>query len=303
MKKYLLSVSIAALLVTQSMGQRTPQPSPAAGVMQTIGVTDFTVKYSRPFIKGRKVFADSSVLAPYNQIWRTGANAATTFEASTEFSFGGRKVPAGKYALFTIPSGAAWTVMLNKNYEQGAEGYKESDDLAKIMVVPTSNQFNEAFKIEIEPVNDSTAYLNISWSSVNIPIPLAVSTESLTLNALNKAVAEKPEDVAVLQSTAGYLLSKGKDLQIALGLADKAIGLKESFSNLWIKAQILSKLGKVNEAIPVAQKALTVGAASGDGAFASFYKGQIEKGLADLQSKATPVKEVVSAVKGKKKKK
>jgi uncharacterized protein HemY len=80
-----------------------------------------------------------------------------------------------------------------------------------------------------------------------------------------------------LQSTAGYLLSKGKDLQVALGLADKAIGLKESFSNLWIKAQILGKLGKVNEAIPVAQKALTVGAASGDGAFASFYKGQIEK--------------------------
>jgi hypothetical protein len=301
MKKYLLTISVAALLATQSMAQRVPQPSPAAAVMQTVGVTDFTVKYSRPFIKGRKVFADNSALAPYNQLWRTGANQATTFEASTEFTFGGKKVPAGKYALFSIPSGAAWTVILNKNYEGGTESYKETEDVARVMVVPTSNQYNEAFKIEIEPVTDSTAMLNLAWSSVNVPVPIAVSTESLTLTALNKAVAEKPEDVATLQSTAGYLLSKGKDLQVALSLADKAIGLKESFGALWTKAQILNKLGKTAEAIPVAQKALTVGAAAPDGAY-NFYKPQVEKAIADMQAKAAPAKEVISTVKSKKKK-
>ncbi|MHA4742223.1 DUF2911 domain-containing protein [Dyadobacter sp. MSC1_007] len=301
MKKYLLSISVAALLATQSIAQRVPQPSPAAAVMQTVGVTDFTVKYSRPFIKGRKVFADNSALAPYSQLWRTGANQATTFEASTEFTFGGKKVPAGKYALFTIPSGAAWTVILNKNYEGGTESYKETEDVARAMVVPTSNQYNEAFKIEIEPVTDSTAMLNLAWSSVNVPVPIALSTESLTLTALNKAVAEKPEDVATLQSTAGYLLSKGKDLQVALSLADKAIGLKESFGALWTKAQILNKLGKTAEAIPVAQKALTVGAAAPDGAY-NFYKPQVEKAIADMQAKAAPVKEAVSTVKSKKKK-
>lgn len=294
-------MSLAALLATTSMAQRVPAPSPAASVMQTVGVTDFTVKYSRPFIKGRKVFADGSALAPYDQIWRTGANMATTFESSTEFTFGGKKVPAGKYALFSIPNGSAWTVILNKNYNQGGtDAYKESDDVARTMVVPTSNDYNEAFKIEIEPVTDSTAFLNLSWSSVNIPVPLAVSTESLTLSALNKAVAEKPEDVATLQSTAGYLLSKGKDLQVALSLADKAIGLKESFGALWTKAQILNKLGKTAEAIPVAQKALTVGAAAPDGAY-NFYKPQVEKAIADMQAKAAPVKEAVSTVKKKKK--
>lgn len=301
MKKYLLTISVAALLATQSMAQRVPQPSPAAAVMQTVGVTDFTVKYSRPFIKGRKVFADNSALAPYNQLWRTGANQATTFEASTEFTFGGKKVPAGKYALFSIPSGAAWTVILNKNYEGGTDSYKEAEDVARVMVVPTSNQYNEAFKIEVEPVTDSTATLNLAWSSVNVPVPIAVNTESLTLTALNKAVAEKPEDVATLQSTAGYLLSKGKDLQVALSLADKAIGLKESFGALWTKAQILNKLGKTAEAIPVAQKALTVGAAAPDGAY-NFYKPQVEKAIADMQAKAAPAKEVISTVKSKKKK-
>ncbi|SDE96012.1 Protein of unknown function [Dyadobacter soli] len=294
-------MSLAALLATATIAQRVPAPSPAATVMQTVGVTDFTVKYSRPFIKGRKVFAQESALAPYDQVWRTGANMATIFEASTEFTFGGKKVPAGKYALFSIPNGAAWTVILNKNYNQGgSEGYKESEDVARTMVVPTSNEYNEAFKIEIEPVTDSTAYLNLSWSSVNVPVPIAVSTESLTLTALNKAVAEKPEDVATLQSTAGYLLSKGKDLQVALSLADKAIGLKESFDALWTKAQILNKLGKPAEAIPVAQKALTVGAAAPDGAY-NFYKPQVEKAIADMQAKAAPVKEAVSTVKKKKK--
>ena len=304
MKKYFLSVSIAALLATTSIAQRTPQASPSASVMQSIGVTDFTVKYSRPALKGRKVFADSSELAPYNQIWRTGANMATTLEAGTDFTFGGKKVPAGKYALFTIPSGAAWTVILNKNFNQGGtQDYKESEDVARTIVVPTSAEFSESFKISIDPASDSTGYLNISWSSVNIPVPLAVSTETLTMAALNKAVAEKPEDLAVLQSTAAYLLSTGKDLQTALGLADKAIGLKESYSNLWLKAQILNKLGKNAEALPVAQKALTLGNATPDGAFTSFYKGQIEKGITQMQSKVAAAPAVTKpASKGKKKK-
>jgi tetratricopeptide (TPR) repeat protein len=304
MKKYLLSAALAVALSSASLAQRTPQPSSAAGVMQTVGVTDFTVKYSRPAIKGRQVFADSSALAPYNQIWRTGANMATTLEASSDFSFGGKPVPAGKYALFSIPSGSAWTVILNKNFNQGGtDNYKESEDAARVTVVPTSADFKESFSIDFSNLSDSTANLNISWGSVQVPVRISVPTETLTMAGLNKTLAEKPEDVAALQSTAGYLLNRGKDLPQALSMADKAIGLKETFSNLWLKAQILNKMGKVAEALPVAQKALTVGAASGDGAFASFYKGQIEKGIAGMTAKLPAVKEAANAVKGKKKKK
>jgi hypothetical protein len=303
MKKYLLSISLAVAVASTSFAQRTPQASPAAGVMQTVGVTDFTVKYSRPAIKGRKVFADSSTLAPYNQIWRTGANMATTLESSTDFSFGGKKVPAGKYALFSIPSGSAWAVILNKNFNQGGtDNYKESEDVARIMVAPTSSDFSESFSIDFSNISDSTAYLNINWASVKVPVQIGVETDQLTMAGLNKAVSEKPEDVATLQSTAGYLLSKGKDLSQALSLADKAIGIKETFSNLWLKAQILGKMGKVAEALPFAQKALTVGSASGDGAFASFYKGQIENGIKSMTAKLPAVKEAASAIKGKKKK-
>ncbi len=303
MKKYLLSIAFAAAVASTSIAQRTPQPSNAAGLTQTVGVSDFTVKYSRPNIKGRSVFADSSLLAPYNQLWRTGANQPTTVESSTDFTFGGKPVPAGKYALFTIPSGSAWTVILNKNFNQGTDGYKQADDVARITVVPTSSDYTESFSIDFSNLTDNSANLNLSWSSVKIPVQIGVDSETLTMAGLNKAIAEKPEDVATLQSTAGYLLSKGKDLPQALSLADKAIGLKETFSNLWLKAQILTKLGKVTEALPIAQKALTVGAASGDGAFASYYKGQIEKGIEGIKAKLPTVKEAASTIKGKKKKK
>ncbi|WP_221393378.1 DUF2911 domain-containing protein [Dyadobacter sp. NIV53] len=303
MKKYLLSISFAIAITAATLAQRTPQASPAAIVMQTVGVTDFTVKYSRPSIKGRRILADSSVLAPYNEVWRTGANQATTLESGTEFSFGGKKVPAGKYALFSIPSGAAWTIILNKNFTQGIDAYKEADDIARIVVVPTSAGYTETFSIDFSNLTDSTANLNLAWSSVKVPVQISVETQTLTMASLNKAVAEKPEDPATMQTASGYLLSKGKDLPQALALADKSIGLKETFSNLWLKAQILNKLGKVSEALPIAQKALTVGAASGDNAFASFYKGQIEKGIAGMTAKLPIVKEAASVVKGKKKKK
>lgn len=304
MKKYLLSVALILALASASVAQRTPQPSSAAGVTQAIGVSDFTVKYSRPNIKGRSIFADGSALAPYNEVWRTGANMATTFESSSDFTFGGKKVAAGKYALFSIPSGAAWTVILNKNFNQGGtDNYKEAEDVARVTVAPTSAEFTESFSIDFSNITDSTAFLNINWASVKVPVQIGVATETLTMAGLNKALADKPEDVAALQSSAGYMLTTGKDLPQALSLADKAIGLKETFSNLWLKAQILNKMGKVAEAIPVAQKALTVGAASGEGAFASFYKGQIEKGIESMTAKLPAVKEAANAVKGKKKKK
>ena len=301
MKKRILVFALAIFLSTESMAQRTPALSPGTTVTQTVGITDFSVKYSRPALRGRKVFRDSSTLAPLNQLWRTGANMPTTLEASTEFTFAGKKVPAGKYALLSIPSGAAWTVILNKKFDQGTENYNETEDVARVMVVPTSNEYNEFFKISIDPVTDSTAYLNIAWSSVNVPVPISIRTENLTMDALNRAVAEKPEDTATLEAGAGYLLTKSKDLPVALAMADKAIGLKESYYNMWLKAAILAKMEKYNEALPVAQRALTLGT-PGDQAFTSFFKGQIEKTIADVQPKVKQ-KAVASTATGKKKKK
>ncbi|GAB2797358.1 DUF2911 domain-containing protein [Rhabdobacter roseus] len=300
MKKYFLSLAFALAVASTTLAQRVPQPSPSAGVMQTVGVTDFTVLYSRPSAKGRAIFGEST-LVPYGQLWRTGANATTTIEASTDFTFGGQKVPAGKYALFTIPGGGQWTIILNKNTKATATTYQNTEDVARITAYPSSAPFAESFTISFSDVTDSTAKLNLAWSSVNVPIKLDVTTTQNTLATLEKAVAEHPEDQAVLLSTATYWLSKGYELDRALALTDKAIGLQENFRNVWLKAQILAKMGKQAEALPLAQKALALGATSNDGAY-SYMKPQIESGIAAITAKLPTATTTATASKGKKKK-
>ncbi len=290
MKKYFLVCALLFGIVGTTLAQRTPQPSPGATIKQTVGITDFTVTYSRPSLKGRQAFGPGTPLGPTGEVWRTGANAATTLEAATDFTFGGKKVPAGKYALFSIPAGGSWTVMLNANFKDGIGGYSKSNDVASISVNALSGPATETFTIGFADLTDSTATLTLSWAGVVVPVKLEVATTSLTTESIKKAVAEKPEDPATLQMAAGYMLNKGQNLDQALAMADKSIGLKETFNNLWLKAQILSKLGKVGEAIPVAQKALTVGEASGNDAFKSFYKGQIEAGLNDWKTKLPSIK-------------
>ncbi len=304
MKKYYLLLALMVGILSTSLAQRTPQPSPAASVMQTVGVTDFTVTYSRPSAKGRTIFGDSALVSN-GRTWRTGANGATTLEATTDFMFGGKMVPAGKYALFSIPQGGQWTVILNKDTKASEDSYKESGDAVRVMVAPASaTDFMESFTIGFSDVTDSTAHLNIGWGTVNVPVPLAVMTTDITMAAMDKAVMEKPEDPSTLQNAANYMLTKGKNLSQALALADKSIGLKETFRNVWLKAQILAKMGKVAEAIPLAQKALTMGKTSGDSAY-SFMGPQIESGLKGMQAMvpaaATGAANKVKGMNGKKK--
>jgi hypothetical protein len=265
--------------------QRVPALSPSATVQQTVGVTDFTVNYSRPSLKGRQAFGNGSPLAPLGEIWRTGANQATTLEASTAFSFGGKAIPAGKYALFSIPANGSWTLILNKNFQGGIGAYAESNDVARVTVSPTAGPATETFSIGFGDLTETTANLTLAWAGVSVPVKLEVDTESLTEASIREGIAKNGENPAALQTAGNYLLGKGKNLDQALSFADKAIGLKETFGNVWLKAQILNKLGKVSEAIPLAQRALSLGEASGEASFASFYKGQIESGLADWKAK------------------
>jgi hypothetical protein len=303
MKKYFLSLAFAATVAASSQAQRTPQLSSAATVTQTVGITDFSISYSRPNVKERVIFGDNG-LVPFNEVWRTGANMATSIESSTDFTFGGVKVPAGKYALFSIPTGEKWTVILNKNWKQGGTAaYKEAEDVARTIVTPGSGAFHETFTLSLSDITDNSAKLNISWASVTASVLIEVATESLTLKELDKTMAAKPEDPLVFQNSATYLLSIEKDLERGLALTDKSIGLKESYRNVWLKSQILAKLGKTTEAITLAKKAIQLGPTTDDGAF-SYFKGQIENNLTSWQAKAqsTATEATKPTAKSKKKK-
>jgi tetratricopeptide (TPR) repeat protein len=297
MRKLLLSAATLCLAAQLATAQiRLPQPSPGASVMQTIGTTDVTVKYSRPSLKGREPFTSSFV--PYGKVWRTGANTATNFTTTTDLLIGGQKLAAGSYALLSIPNQNEWTLIFSKNQGVTEQSYKPEEDALRVNVTPSaSGEKMETFTINFSDLTDSTANMNILWGNAKATAKLGADVNANAAANVDKAVAEKPEDAAVLQAAAGYNLSKGRNLDQALSWADKSIGLKETYRNVWLKAQILAKMGKYADAVPLAQKALTMGESSGDASFA-FFKDAIAKGVTEYGSK-TPV---AMPAKGKKKK-
>ena len=292
MKK--ISALIALLFVgfAAQAQVRTPSPSPAATIMQTVGITDLTVKYSRPSMKGREIFGK---LLPFDKVWRTGANQATQIETSTDVMVEGQKLAAGKYAIMSIPSASEWTVIFSKNLAVNEGTYKQEEDALRVKVKATEMPNPvQSFTFAFSDVTDSTTTMYFAWEKTRVPLQLAVET---TANV--EAGIDKVAEASNGQMTAGanYLLSKGKSLEKALVLANQAAGLKETFRNLWTKAQILGKMGKFAEALPFAQKALDLGNASNDPSFA-FVKDAISKGVTDY----TAMIPALPAVLGKKKK-
>lgn len=300
MKTIFLNVVALCLVAQLATAQiRTPQPSPGASVMQTVGVTDFTVKYSRPSVKGRNVWDTTAAVAPYGKLWRTGANAATLFVTSTDVMIQGQTLPAGTYSIFSIPMPGEWTLVFNKNSTASTVQYKQEEDALRVKIKAVNTvEPTENFTIGFTDMTDSTAHLNFMWANVKATADLAVATVSNVSKLIDKAVADKPEDAAVLQAAASYKLSKGLDLPAALAMTDKSIGLKETFRNVWLKSQILAKMGKTAEALPLAQKALSMGETSNDASF-PFFKEAITK---EIASYSAMLPKATDMIKGKKKK-
>ena len=150
---FLLLCGVATAASGQAPAVRTPRPSQKASVMQTIGVTDVTITYSRPGVKGRKIWGDppaelaagtatldnqntrpkDMVIVPYGHVWRTGANEATQFEVTDEVLINGQKLPAGSYSLHTIPGKDEWTIVFNGTANQwGSFNYDEKKDTLRV---------------------------------------------------------------------------------------------------------------------------------------------------------------------------
>ncbi len=144
----LFSAFILFALNAQAQDDKSKRPSPPAEVSGTVEGTDVTINYSRPSVKGRTVFGE---LEPYGKVWRTGANEATTFEVSTDVEIEGQPLPAGKYAMFTIPTEDDWTVVFNKTAEQwGAYDYDEAEDALRVEVTPQeTDELTEMLTFEI----------------------------------------------------------------------------------------------------------------------------------------------------------
>lgn len=258
---------VAVLGVAPVLAQTAPElpeASPVARVEQRVGLTDFAVEYASPGVKGRTIWGE---LVPWGELWRTGANEATRFEASRDFRFGAVEVPAGTYALFTIPGEKEWTVILNANADaSGTRGYDESRDVARITVVPQSTSPRERMTFLFSETTDNGSRLDLEWEKLRISVPIAVDTNAQALANIDGAIAEawRPHF-----ASARYLLQNGGDLATALGYAETSIAVKPTWWNTWVQAQILGKLERNAEAVAAATRTQELG--KGDAVFEGFF--------------------------------
>ena len=162
---------IASAAAAQKRDTKEARPSPNAAVSQTIGTTDVSVAYGRPAVKGRNVWGD---LAPYGKVWRTGANECSTFTANKDVLVEGKRLAAGTYCLFTIPTATEWTWIFSKNATQwGAFSYKEAEDALRVTSKPlASSHPHEWLTLSFEHLEPGAATLALHWEKLAVPLKI-----------------------------------------------------------------------------------------------------------------------------------
>jgi Protein of unknown function (DUF2911). len=258
-KKLILSCLLAAgagLLAVNASAQpqqriEFPAASPAQTLKQRVGLTDIEIVYSRPSVKGRKIFGG---LVSNGEVWRTGANNATTISFSTPVKINGSDVPAGKYGLFTIPGENEWTVIISKGSQQwGSYRYDEKDDLVRVKAKPEKlSQAVETFTIDINDLRDDSATLNLIWEKIRVPVKLQVDLTQLKAQ-IEQVMASNDERKPYFQAAAFYH-DHNIDMKKAKEWVDAAVAEREAFYIVHLKAKILAKLGDKEGAIAAAKR-------------------------------------------------
>jgi hypothetical protein len=211
-----------------------PRPSPNASVSQTVGVTEITIKYSRPGVKDRPIWGK---LVPYGEVWRTGANENTTIRFSTPVKVDGHELAAGIYGLQTIPNAGAWTVIFSKDADEwGAFSYKQADDALRIQATPQPAEFRERMAFDFDDVTDTAAKVVLHWEKLKVPFTVEVDTPALVAAKVKKAVTWQAPYQA-----ANYCIQNNTCLDDASRWLDASIALEENYGNLRAKAMLLAK--------------------------------------------------------------
>ena len=243
---------LASSLPAQTPNVEFPAPSPACTLKQRVGITDIEIVYSRPGVKDRAIFGSQ---VPYGQVWRTGANNATKITFSTPVKLNGTEIPAGTYALFTIPGENEWTIIINKGAAQwGAFQYDEKADVARFKATPvTLSNPMETFVIEFTDIRDESARLNLAWDKTLVPIKFEVELTEKLVPQIEAVMASDAKQKPYYPAAMFYY-DHGQDLQKASKWVDAAIAEREAHYMVYLKAKILAKLGDKAGAIAAAKR-------------------------------------------------
>jgi len=312
-RRFLPAVAVALVALASSAVNaqlRTPRPSQKASVTQTVGVTDITITYSRPGVKGRTIWGDppagastgaatlddartraaNAVIVPYGHVWRAGANEATQFSVTDDVLVNGQPLKAGTYSLHMIPNRNEWTIIFNSDAGQwGSFTYDEKKDVLRVNVKPQTAADNQEWLLyTFDPVTENTAQVNLRWERLRVPFTVEVKdVKALAVEKARAAVAAaKPDDWRTPLQAANYVFVNNITANNAEAMEwlEKSIKTKETFGNLYTKARVLAAAGKTADAVAAAEKALQIAKAPNSGVDATSIA-DVEKRMAEWKSK------------------
>ncbi len=252
LRKLFVAAFLFSVVVADGQQLKTPAPSPTQTVQQEFGIANVQLIYSRPGMRGRKVFGD---LVPYGKVWRTGANQATRIKFSDDVMIAGQPLKAGEYALYTIPAENEWEIIINKGSVNWGTNYKQEDDILRVKARAVRlNDPVETFTMQFDNVKSNSADLKIMWEKTAVMIPVTADIDTKVMAQINDLMNH---DNRPYFGAAMYYLESGKDLNQAVAWFDKAI--EQNPNAFWVyhqKANALARLNKKDEARKTANKSI-----------------------------------------------
>jgi tetratricopeptide (TPR) repeat protein len=253
---------ICALLAVGSASAQTlvalPEDSQLSTVSQRVGLTDITVRYHRPLVKGRKVWGG---LVPYDQVWRAGANDNTTIEFSTPVTVEGQPLAKGIYGLHMLPGTDSWGVIFSKNSSSwGSFSYDKAEDALRVTIKPQPSEMHEALTYDFDDVKPDSTAVTMRWEKLAAPIHVSADVNAVTLASLAEELRSgKQYTWQGFAEAAQFTAQHNVALDQGLIWANKSIASEERMENVMLKAQLLKMMKRDAEAKAARDHAMQIG--------------------------------------------
>jgi tetratricopeptide (TPR) repeat protein len=249
-------LSLSSSAHAQSALLDLPRDSQHGTVIQRIGITDITINYHRPLVKGRKIWGK---VVPYGEVWRAGANENTTIAFTDAVTIEGQPLGKGIYGLHMLPGENQWTVIFSKvSTAWGSFTYDSAQDALRVTVKPLPSDMHETLAYDFDDVKADSAVATLRWERLAVPFKVEVKVHDIVRSSLpNQLQGLAQYTWEGWDDAASYLLAQKYDLDEALKYEDTSIGTEKRYDNLLTKSQILEAMGRKDEAEAVKRDALS----------------------------------------------
>lgn len=274
-----LAIAVSAISINNIDAQqlKTPAPSPLQTLKQDFALSSISIEYSRPSAKGRKIYGD---VVPFGSVWRTGANGATKITFGEDVKVEGQNLPAGTYALYSVPNKDSWELMLYKDLTLGGNtaDYKKENELVRFTVKPTAlTEKVETFEVNVANISSNAANIELNWENTRVAFSVVADIDSKIMKSIEKTVIN---DAKPYYQAASYYYENNKDLKLALEWIDKAVSQNpKAYWVLLLKAKIQFKANDKKGASVTASEVVKIAKEDQDDAYVKMA----EKIIADCK--------------------